>query len=128
VKLLLDTHIALWAVSDDPKLGRPARKLIEDRSNDLFVSTVSLLEIAIKRARRTSSLAIGSAQARDLFLSAGYTLLSVLPDHATAVEALPVTHADPFDRLLVAQALTEPLRLVTRDRALAAYNDACLLV
>jgi PIN domain nuclease of toxin-antitoxin system len=127
VRLLLDTHIALWAVSDDPKLSRSARRLIEDRGNDLFVSTVSLLEIAIKRARRPASLGIGAAQARDLFLSAGYALLPVFPDHAIAVEALPATHPDPFDRLLVAQALSEPLRLLTHDRALAAYNDACLL-
>jgi PIN domain nuclease of toxin-antitoxin system len=128
VRLLLDTHIALWAVSSDPKLSRAARDLIEDVGNDLFVSAVSLLEIAIKRARRPASLAISSQAARDLFLDAGYNLLPILADHATAVETLPATHADPFDMLLAAQALVEPLRLLTHDRTLASYSENSILV
>lgn len=128
MRLLLDTHIALWAVSNDPRLSQAARALIGDTVNDLFVSVVSLLEIAIKRARRPASLAITSAQAQNLFLESGYALLPVLAGHTTAVETLPANHGDPFDRLLAAQALTEPLCLLTHDRALARCSKTFILV
>jgi PIN domain nuclease of toxin-antitoxin system len=128
VKLLLDTHIALWAITDDPVLGDKATRLIGDPDNELFVSSVSILEIAIKRTRRPESLAISAEEVRRKLDAAGYRFLDVSAVHAAAVETLPLVHGDPFDRLLVAQALSEPLRLVTRDRAVAAYSDTIILV
>lgn len=128
MNLLLDTRLALWALSDDAKLGRVARGLIADPGNGVFVSAVAILEIAIKRLRRPSSLAISADDTRLRCEAAGYRLLDVSAVHAAAVESLPPIHADPFDRLLVAQALTEPLRLLTRDRVVASYSDTILLV
>jgi PIN domain nuclease of toxin-antitoxin system len=127
VNLLLDTHIALWAITGDPKLAPSARGLIEDGANGVFVSAISLFEIAIKRLRRPASLAISSSEALGLFEEAGYSMLAVSATHCTAVETLPPLHADPFDRLLAAQALTQPLRLVTHDRKLASYSNTFIL-
>lgn len=127
MNLLLDTHIALWAITGDAKLGRSAKSLIDDISNVVFVSAVSLFEIAIKRLRRPASLPISASEALRLFEDAGYSMLPVSASHGAAVESLPLLHADPFDRLLAAQAIVEPLRLITHDRKLASYSDTFIL-
>ena len=127
MRLLLDTHIALWAITGDEKLDRSAQALIADSGNLVFVSAVSLFEIAIKRLRRPDSLAVGAGEALRLFEQASYVMLPVSAPHAAAVEALPRLHADPFDRLLAAQALTEPMRLITHDRRLASYSETFIL-
>lgn len=126
MRLLLDTHIALWALADDRRLRADARALIADRDNTVFVSAASLWEIAIKHAIGRSGLPFDAAAALGFFAQAGYLMLEVKPEHAVAVEALPPLHHDPFDRMLVAQALTEPMRLITHDAAVASYSDAIL--
>lgn len=131
MNLLLDTHVALWALTADPKLSRQARSLISDARSSLSVSVVSLWEISIKNAlrrARSSSLPFSSSDTLALFNAAGFRILPVTAAHAIAVEGLDLLHADPFDRLLVAQALTEPLRLVTSDRLLARYSDTVIVV
>lgn len=128
MNLLLDTHIAIWAVGDNPRLGNAARTLISDPDNGIWVSAVALLEIAVKRTRSPSSLPLSAKEAKRLFEAAGYRLLSISAAHAAAVETLPPIHGDPFDRLLVAQALHEPLVLLTRDRRVAEYSDSIILV
>jgi len=131
VRILLDTHVALWAISDSPRLKREARGLIEEPDNRIYVSAASLWEIAIKYALQQSgpnSMPIPAAEAERWFREAGYEFLDVRPAHTLAVEALPDLHSDPFDRLLVAQALTEPLRLVTADVKNAAYSDTVILI
>ncbi len=127
MRSLLDTHVAIWGTLNDPRLSKSVADLIADPANEIIVSAVSLWEIAVKyplAARRTDTIPFSAAEAADLFLEAGYALLGVSPDHAVAVERLPVIHGDPFDRLLVAQALTEPLRLITHDSTVARYSDA----
>jgi PIN domain nuclease of toxin-antitoxin system len=129
LRLLLDTHVALWAVAKSRTLPTTIADLIEAPANDIFVSVVSLWEIAIKHGlRRTGpgAVAIPASRALELFGLAGYASLDVKPAHALAVETLPTLHGDPFDRLLVAQALTEPMRLVTHDAALAKYSDTVI--
>jgi len=124
--LLLDTHVALWAVAKVSGLTSGIQTLIADPDNEVWVSTVSLWEIAIKHVLqrgRASGIPVSASQALELFRDAGYRLLSVSPDHAIAVEALAPLHGDPFDRMLVAQALTEPLRLLTHDSKIASYSD-----
>lgn len=129
MNLLLDTHVALWALVGDRRLSRDATALIADVGNNVFVSAASIWEIAIKHALRgRSGIPLSATQALQYFSAAGYTLLSVEPPHAAAVEALPPIHADPFDRMLIAQALTEPLRLLTHDRKLANYSDTIILI
>ena len=131
MKLLLDTHIALWAIADDSRLPKEARELIADPDNDKFVSVASIWEIAIKHAaqkRGVGRMPISGAEAVEHFDEAGYQVLPITASHAAAIDRLPPHHADPFDRMLVAQALEEPLRLLTHDKRLAAYSDTMILV
>ena len=127
MRILLDTHIALWAVVGSKRLAPQARGLIL-AADEVFVSVASLWEIAIKHGLGKGDMPISSAQAFQAFGDAGYTLLSIRPEHALAVERLAPIHNDPFDRMLVAQALTEPLTLVTRDALVASYSAAILKV
>jgi PIN domain nuclease of toxin-antitoxin system len=128
VRLLLDTHIALWALVDSPRLPAKARLLILALDNEVVFSAASVWEIAIKHGLSKKNMPVSGAEARSWFLRAGYALLPVTADHAALVEELPPHHADPFDRILVAQALAEPLRLVTHDPTVARYSDTVLLV
>ena len=128
MRLLLDTHIALWMLTGNERIGAAARELIESEESQPLVSAVTIWEIAIKHQLQREAMPMPPKRAIELCLAGGYELLPVLPAHAAAVGELPRRHADPFDRLLVAQALTEPLRLVTRDRAVAAYSDTIILV
>ena len=119
MRLLLDTHVLLWALTDDSSLTAAARAAIVDGRNRVVVSAVSAWEITIKRSlgklRAPADLAEEVAAHR-------FTPLAVSLEHALAVGALPDLHRDPFDRLLVAQAGVEGLTIVTRDRAIARYD------
>ena len=128
MKLLLDTHVALWAVSDDPRLSPKARELIATQRNLIWVSAVSIWEIAIKHGLGRGDMPISGSEALEYFRQSGYRMLPVSPEHAAAVEVLPAHHQDPFDRLLVAQSLTEPLRLLTHDATVARYSDTVILI
>jgi len=119
VKLLLDTHTALWFTEDSASLTRPAIDAIEDAANVILLSAVVPWEIAIKRA-------LGKIATTDEYLRllrvAGAADLPVTIAHAQAVEALPHHHRDPFDRLLVAQAQAENAAIVTGDARIARYD------
>jgi len=131
VRLLLDTHVALWTIIGDRRLPTRARELIEEDDNDVVVSVASLWEISIKFGlgrKGPNAMPVSGPDALGYVREAGYELLDVKPDHAIAVQDLPPLHADPFDRLIVAQALVEPLRLITHDRLVASYSDAIILV
>lgn len=131
MRLLLDTHIALWAIVDDPRLPQHATELISDARNPVFVSAASVWEISIKHTLARglpTDMPVSGPDALRYFRASGYELLPITADHAAAVQALPPLHRDPFDRMLVAQALAEPLRLLTQDAALKAYSDTVLLV
>ena len=130
MKILLDTQMAIWALTDTKRLSGRARSLIADESNEVFVSAVSVWEIAIKfaLAKRTGAPPFSGAVALDAFLAAGYRMLNVTPRHAAGVDGLPPLHTDPFDRMLIAQARHEPLRLLTADAALARYGAFVIVV
>lgn len=103
--------------------------MIEARDNEVVVSAASIWEISIKHAlaqRGRVGLPISGEEALELFHQAGYQMLSIMPAHAAAVENLPNHHSDPFDRMLVAQALVEPLRLVSHDPMIAKYSDTVI--
>lgn len=127
MRILLDTHIALWAVIGSKRLAPRARELIL-AADDVFVSAASLWEIAIKHGLGRGDMPISSAQALQAFIDAAYELLDIRPEHALAVERLAPIHSDPFDRMLVAQALVEPLTLITRDTLVASYSPAIVKV
>lgn len=128
MKLLLDTHIALWAVSDDLRLPTKARELIAAPRNLIWVSAVSIWEISIKHGLGRGDMPVSGVEALEYFRQSGYRMLPVSPEHAAAVGTLPAHHQDPFDRLLVAQSLAEPLRLLTHDTAVARYSDTVILI
>jgi PIN domain nuclease of toxin-antitoxin system len=129
--LLLDTHIAVWAITDRAKLSPRAVDLLIDPVHRCFVSVASIWEIAIKNGLTRSAHAdalLPAEVALNGFTDAGFSILAISPAHACAVEALPPHHGDPFDRLIVAQAKLEPMRLVTHDARLAPYSDLVFLV
>ncbi|MEW5887230.1 MAG: type II toxin-antitoxin system VapC family toxin [Pseudomonadota bacterium] len=128
MNLLLDTHIALWAITDDPKLPSLAREWISHPRNTVWVSTASLWEIAIKYSLGRGDMPVSAREALDYFQRSGYRLLPIEPEHTVALDTLPPHHQDPFDRLLVAQALTEPMRLLTHDTHVARYSDTIVFV
>ena len=128
MRLLLDTQIVLWALIGSARLGAVARGLIADPGNDIFVSTASIWEIAIKHALARGDMPVSGARAVELCAQAGYRELPIAWRHAAVVEILPPLHADPFDRLLVAQATAEPMRLLSRDATVAGYGAMVMAV
>lgn len=128
MRLLLDTHIALWAVADSPRLPARARELVLAPENSLFVSAASLWEISIKHRIAPAKMPVSGAKALTLFGQANYFFLPITAAHAAALDDLPAHHNDPFDRMLVTQALRDPLRLVTVDGVLAEYSDTVIVV
>lgn len=128
MNLLLDTHVALWAITDSPKLSLRARTLIQSPTAIVWVSVASVWEIAIKYALGRGDMPVSSQEAIDYFRASGYRLLAIEAEHAAAVEALPAHHQDPFDHLLVAQALVEPMRLMTHDPSVSCYSDTIVKI
>jgi PIN domain nuclease of toxin-antitoxin system len=120
MRLLLDTRVFLWAVSDSARLSAAARREII-AAEQTFVSAASIWEVAFKGRLGKIDADVDAAAAA--IEQSGFFELPVCAAHAAAVARLPLHHADPFDRLLVAQALTEPLRLLTADAALGRYGD-----
>lgn len=125
MRVLLDTHIFLWAVAGSPLLTPTTRRLLES-AESVFVSSASIWEIAIKR--RLGKIDADPDALVAAIDASGFIELPIRAVHAAGVAALPLHHTDPFDRLLVAQALAEPLRLVSADAALAAYGEIVLRV
>lgn len=127
MKLLLDTHVFLWWLRDEPDLSGTARDAISDPANTCYLSLASCWELAIKSS-------VGKLKLKkpiERFVSEqmqqnGFLLLNIELRHVAKVEALPFHHRDPFDRLLIAQAKTERMTLVTADPALSAYGIRCL--
>lgn len=125
--LLLDTHVLLWWLIGSPRLGRGAREAIADPSNAVYVSAVCAWEVAIKRAQGKLPVPPNVAAWLPAEMAANdFLTIPIAVDHAAAVEHLPLHHRDPFDRLLIAQAQTEHLTLVTSDAAISRYDVARL--
>jgi PIN domain nuclease of toxin-antitoxin system len=121
VKLLLDTHLLLWAAGQPKKLPKPSRDLIDNPDHELIFSVASLWEIAIKSDLGRQDFRVDVRRLRRGLLDNGYTELPITGEHVLALGTLPKAHKDPFDRILVAQANAEGIVLLTRDRNLAEY-------
>lgn len=121
MKLLLDTHLLLWAAGAPKRLPAAARKLLSDARNELMFSVASLWEIVIKRSFGRDDFRVDPRLLRRGLLDNGYFELPVSGEHALAVDGLPPLHKDPFDRLLVAQAQVESVTLLTADPLLSRY-------
>ncbi|MFP5358701.1 MAG: type II toxin-antitoxin system VapC family toxin [Gammaproteobacteria bacterium] len=128
MNLLLDTHVALWAITDSPKLQKKARELIESPRSTVWISAATVWEIAIKHGLGRGDMPVSGQRALRYFQESGYRFLPVEPEHVAAVEDLSEHHADPFDRILIAQALVEPMRLMTHDPLVARYSDTIIKI
>jgi PIN domain nuclease of toxin-antitoxin system len=121
VKLLLDTHVVIWAAGFPERLSVEGRELIADTDNDLVFSAASLWEIAIKSTLGREDFIVDARLLRRGLLDNGYSELPVASEHAVAIDGLPPIHKDPFDRLLVAQAMVEGITLLTGDDLVGQY-------
>ena len=121
MKFLLDTQLLLWAAGQPRRLSTTARELLHDPRHELLFSAASLWEVAIKSSLGREDFVVEPRVLRRGLLDNGYIELPVSGDHAVSVEALPEIHRDPFDRLLVAQALCEGVTLLTADPTVAKY-------
>ena len=122
MRFLLDTHVLLWALASPKRLPKPIFDLLETTGNDVLFSSASIWEIAIKAQLLRAEFGVDAATIIDAARETGFTELAVSAQHAASVSTLPLHHKDPFDRMLISQAMTEPARLITADRALGAYS------
>lgn len=121
MKLLLDTHILLWAASEPDRLPETARQAIEDPQTQLIFSPASLWEVAIKSSLGRDDFRVDPRLLRRGLLDNGYAELPITGEHAVAVMGLPPIHRDPFDRMLIAQATSEGVQLLTVDEVVSRY-------
>ena len=122
-RLLLDTHVLLWWLADDEALGMQTRALIADTRNEVLVSAATVWEMSIKRAK---GLLDAPDEMDDVVAGEGFSALPISLRHAQQAGALPDLHRDPFDRMLIAQAQSEGLELLTVDAVIPQYGIRCL--
>lgn len=125
MKLLLDTHALLWWLADDPQLGRRARELIEDPANDILISVASLWEMTVKL--RVGKLHADLAAVMEEARREGFVVLGITPAHLLTLTTLPMHHRDPFDHLLIAQAMTENAVFLSEDSNATKYKVRIVL-
>ena len=128
MRLLLDTHVLLWALVEPLRLDRGTRALIENTDNQIAFSAASIWEIAIKAGLRRADFPARPDEIAEAARSTGFIELPIRAQAAALVTDLPMHHRDPFDRLLVAQAMTEPMRLYTADPQLLPYSELVTLI
>lgn len=128
MRLLLDTHVLLWALSDPGRLSGTVRDLLEDATSEVLFSAANIWEIAIKASLGRADFAARPEQVAQAARMTGFVELPVNADAAARVADLPLRHRDPFDRLLVAQAIAEPARLYTVDPLLPPYSELVELI
>ena len=133
MNILLDTHIAIWALNDDPKLSAKARELILEPGNTIYYSAVSVWEVLLKHARRPLNITFDETDFSEGCQEAGYIPLALADKHILAVRALSripgsKEHSDPFDRLLLAQAKVEDMLFLTHDELIPGYGEKCVIL
>jgi PIN domain nuclease of toxin-antitoxin system len=128
MRLLLDTHILLWAIDDPERLDPAIRDLLEDNANEVLFSAASIWEIAIKAALGRVDFPARPDHITRIACETGFSELAVTAGVAAQVADLPLHHRDPFDRLLLAQAIALPARFYTADSALTIYSELVQLV
>ena len=121
MKLLLDTHLLLWAAGEPRRLPKQVRILLDNPDNELLFSAASLWEVVIKRGLGREDFAVDARLLRRGLLDNGYSELPIVSDHVVAIDSLPPIHKDPFDRILVAQATVEGVTLLTNDSLVSQY-------
>lgn len=132
MKFLLDTHILLWAISNDARLPEKARKLIEDEKNEIYYSVISLWEVEIKRLAHPEAMPVVAEELAGFCEESGFQRIWVKERHIFALSGLKreksaLPHKDPFDRMLICQALVENMLFITHDSLIPGYNEPCIL-
>ena len=128
MKYLLDTHLLLWAAGQPDRLSTEARNLIENPTNQLLFSAASLWEISIKNGLGRGDFTVNPRLLRRGLLDNGYLELAITSEHTVSLDNLPSIHKDPFDRLLIVQAMVEGITLLTADALVARYSGSIILV
>lgn len=133
MKLLLDTHIILWALNDNPKLPEQAKSLIMDARNDVYYSSASVWETSIKYMSKPDKIRLSGSKLSELCRKMGYHMLPVTDKHVWALETLVFhsghyVHNDPFDRIMLSQAKADGMKFVTHDSKIPFYNEACVII
>ena len=128
MKLLLDTHLLLWAASDPARLSSAAQDYLNDANNELFFSAASLWEVAIKSTLGRDDFCVDVRLLRRGLMDNGYNEITITGEHTMFITHLPPIHKDPFDRLLVAQSRVEGVLLLTADSWVAQYQGSVELV
>ena len=133
MNLLLDTHILLWALSDDPRLSDKTKELLLDEANSIYYSAISVWEVAIKHAIHPDNVQVSGKDFAMYCREAGYSPLEMREKHVAALETIvrregAPPHQDPFDRMLIAQAKEENMSFITHDLLLSYYDEKCLIL
>jgi PIN domain nuclease of toxin-antitoxin system len=121
MKFLFDTHVAIWTLFNDPRLSQTAREIVSDPGNEFLFSVCNIWEIAIKRGLHAPGFQYDPREIRRYLLRNGCGELTIQSRHAVEVDSLPPIHKDPFDRILIAQAMVEGITLLTADAVIAQY-------
>ena len=124
MRYLLDTHIILWAGFDAKRLSRKARSILENPENVLYFSPISLWEISVKHAKHPQQLTVTSERVKDIAIKMGFIELPIRSRHGVDIAALPDIHKDPFDRMLITQARSDGLYLVSHDKKVIEYGES----
>ena len=132
MNILLDTHVALWAISDDERLSEEAKEIILDPDNTIYYSAVSVWEVLLKHNSTSNNLTLSAGDFIEYCKESGYYSLNMTEKHIMAVDTLQrkkseKEHNDPFDRLLVAQAKSEGFSFVTHDSLIPGYDEKCII-
>ena len=132
MKILLDTHILLWVLSNDAKLSEKARKLVENEENEIYYSIVSLWEVELKRLAHPEAMPVCAKELAEYCEQSGFQRILVMEKHIYALAGLKreenaLLHKDPFDRMLICQAATENMLFVTHDSLIPGYCEPCIL-
>ncbi|MDE0622176.1 MAG: type II toxin-antitoxin system VapC family toxin [Bryobacterales bacterium] len=128
MRLLLDTHVLIWVTAEPDRISKDVLRIIEGRDTELVFSAASVWEVAIKRTLGREDFEVDPRLLRRGLMENGYTELAITGAHAAAVDSLPPIHKDPFDRILIAQALAESLMLLTADPVVARYPGPIMSV
>jgi PIN domain nuclease of toxin-antitoxin system len=133
MKILLDTHIILWALTDNPKLSNKARDMILDESNEIFYSTASVWETTIKYMSKPDRIRISGNQLSDFCTKMGYKMIPIADNHVKMLDTLVYhnkfqDHNDPFDRIMLSQAKAENMHFLTHDSKISLYNEDCVVM
>lgn len=132
MRILADTHIVLWSLSDDPKLPRKAREVLCDADNELYCSVASIWETTIKHMIKPDKVMMSGSELAEKAMLAGFKILRIESSHVASLETIfrpknVPPHNDPFDRMLIAQAKSEGMVFVTHDSLIPQYDEQCIM-